>query len=123
MEVSSIIAIVLACFGLFGLASLTTQRRTREIGIRKVLGARTARIVWLLNKDFLKYVLTGFVIAVPIAWYVMHQWLQIFAYKIEMGPSYFLMGGGIGVLIALATVSWHSVQTALTNPADSIRNE
>jgi putative ABC transport system permease protein len=117
------IAILLACFGLFGLASLAAQRRTKEIGIRKVLGATITNIVQLLSKDFIKLVTIGFLIAVPIAWYAMNQWLADFAYKIEIGPGIFLLAGGLALLIALATVSWQSIRAALANPVDSLRSE
>jgi putative ABC transport system permease protein len=117
------IAVVIACLGLFGLATFATSRRTKEIGIRKVLGASEASIVRLLSKDFLKLVAIGFVIAVPIGWYAMHRWLQNFAYKINMSWWIFLLAGGIALVIALATVSWQSIRAALANPVDSLRNE
>lgn len=119
----SILAIVIACLGLFGLAAYTAERRTKEIGIRKVLGATVSNIVTLLSKDFLKLVLLGIVIAVPVAWYAMNRWLQDFAYRIEIGASIFLMAGGAAVVIALLTVSWQSVQAALANPVESLRSE
>jgi putative ABC transport system permease protein len=119
----SILAVIIACLGLFSLSSFTAQRRTKEIGIRKVLGASEASIVGLLSKDFLKLVAIGFVIAVPIGWYGMHRWLQNFAYKINMSWWIFLLAGGIALVIALATVSWQSVRAALANPVDSLRSE
>jgi putative ABC transport system permease protein len=123
MKIASAIAVSLACFGLFGLAMLTVRSRTKEIGIRKVLGASEVSIVRLLSKDFLKLVVIGFVIAVPIGWYAMHYWLQNFAYKITMSWWIFLLAGGIALIIALATVSWQSVRAALANPVDSLRSE
>jgi putative ABC transport system permease protein len=123
VDISALFAIGLACFGLFGLVSLAAQRRTKEIGIRKVLGATMTNIVGLLSKDFLKLVVLGFIIAVPIAWYAMNQWLADFAYKIEIGPGIFLLAGGLALLIALATVSWQSIRAALANPVDSLRSE
>jgi putative ABC transport system permease protein len=123
MKIASAIAVLLACFGLFGLAMLSVRRRTKEIGIRKVLGASEASIVSLLSKDFLKLVAIGFVIAVPIGWYAMHRWLQNFAYKITMSWWIFLLAGGIALIIALATVSWQSIKAALANPVDSLRQE
>lgn len=123
MQAASTTAILLACFGLFGLAALAAQRRTKEIGIRKVLGATIANIVGLLNKDFLKLVLLGFVIAVPVAWYVMHQWLADFAYRIKIGAGIFVLAGGAALLIALLTVSWQSIRAALANPVKSLRTE
>jgi putative ABC transport system permease protein len=119
----SILAVIIACLGLFSLSSYAAQRRTKEIGIRKVLGASEASIVRLLSKDFLKLVVIGFVIAVPIGWYAMHRWLQNFAYKINMSWWIFLLAGGIALVIALATVSWQSVRAALANPVDSLRQE
>ncbi len=119
----SIIAIVIACLGLLGLAAYSAERRTKEIGIRKVMGATVTNVVTLLSKDFLKLVALGFVIAVPIAWYVMNRWLQEFAYRIEIGPEIFAMAGGAALLIALATVSWQSVRAAVANPVDSLRSE
>ena len=116
MKLSSAMAIILACFGLFGLAALAAQRRTKEIGIRKVLGATITNIVGLLSKDFVTLVVIGFVIAVPIAYYTMNQWLADFAYI-------FLLAGATALVIALATVSWQSVRAALANPVDSLRSE
>ncbi len=117
------LAIFIACLGLMGLAAFAAERRTKEIGIRKVLGASEASIVRLLSKDFLKLVTIGFVIAVPIGWYAMHRWLQNFAYKITMSWWIFLLAGGIALIIALATVSWQSIRAALANPVDSLRSE
>ncbi|HEX6982445.1 MAG TPA: ABC transporter permease [Balneolaceae bacterium] len=116
-------ALLITSFGLFGLSMLATERRTKEIGIRKVMGATISNIVGLLSKDFLKLVLIGFVIAVPIAWYFMNQWLQDFAYRIEIGVGIFLLAGALALLIALATVSWQSIRAALANPVDSLRSE
>lgn len=117
------LAIFIACLGLFGLASFTAEQRTKEIGIRKVLGATVTNIVGLLSKDFLILVLLGFVIAAPIAWYAMNRWLADFANRIEIGPGIFLIAGGVAVFIALATVSWQSVKAALMNPVNSLRSE
>lgn len=117
------IAIIIAGLGLFGLAAFITTTRTKEIGIRKVMGATVVNIIVLLNKDFLKLVFIGFVIAVPIAWYSMNQWLQDFAYRIEIGRGIFAIAGGAALLIALTTVSWQSIKAALMNPADSLKNE
>jgi putative ABC transport system permease protein len=122
-NVFSVFSILIACLGLFGLAAFAAERRTKEIGIRKVLGATEVSIVRLLSKDFLKLVAIGFVIAVPIGWYGMHRWLQNFAYKANMSPWLFLLAGGIALIIALATVSWQSVRAALANPVDSLRQE
>jgi putative ABC transport system permease protein len=120
---ASFMAIALACFGLFGLAALSAQRRTKEIGIRKVLGATLTNIVTLLSKDFVKLVVSGFIIAVPIAWYAVNQWLSEFAYIIEIGPGIFIFAGATALMIALLTVSWQSVKAAVANPVDSLRSE
>lgn len=122
-NVFSVFSIIIACLGLFGLASFTAERRTKEIGIRKVLGATVSNIVVLLNEDFLKLVFIGSIIAVPIAWYFIHLWLQDFAYRIEIGIGTFLITGGLSMLIALITVSWQSIKAALANPVDSLKNE
>jgi len=117
------IAIFVACLGLYGLAAFAAERRIKEIGIRKVLGATMVNIITLLNKDFLKLVLVGFIIAVPVAWYAMNQWLADFAYRIEIGPGIFALAGIAALVIALLTVSWQSMRAALANPVNSLKNE
>ena len=122
-NVFTILAIVIACLGLFGLAAYIDETRTKEIGVPKILGASVTCIFPLLSKDFVKLVLPGFVIATPIAWYAMNRWLEDFAYRIEIGPGVFLLAGLAAVLIALATVSWQSVRAAVANPVNSLRSE
>lgn len=117
------IAIIIACFGLYGLAAFSAERRTKEIGVRKVLGATVSNIVSLLSKDFLKLVLLGFVLAVPVAWYLMNRWLQDFAYRVEIGVGIFAVAGFAATLIAFITVSWQSVRAAVANPVESLRSE
>jgi len=119
----SILGIVIACLGLLGLAAYTAERRTKEIGVRKVMGATVTNIITLLSKDFMKLVLLGFVIAVPVAWYSMHQWLTDFAYRIEIGAGVFIIAGGAAFLIALLTVSWQAARAAVANPVESLRTE
>ena len=119
----STLAILLACMGLFGLAAFTTAQRTKEIGIRKVLGAEVSSIILLIAKDFLKLTLIAVIIAAPIAWYFMHKWLQDFAYHINIQWWVFAGAGALSVLIAFVTVSLQSVKTALANPVDSLRSE
>jgi putative ABC transport system permease protein len=121
--ISAGMAIFIACLGLLGLVAFTAQQRTKEIGLRKVLGATVTNIVTLLSKDFLKLVTAGFLIAVPIAWYTMSQWLENFAYRIQIGAGIFVISGVVALLIALLTVSWQSVKAALANPVNSLRNE
>lgn len=119
----SVLAILIACLGLFGLATFAVDRRTKEIGIRKVLGATVIHIASQFSIEFLKPVLLGFVIAVPIAWMAINRWLQEFAYRIEIGAGLFAVAGLAAILIAVVTVSWHSMRAARLNPVDSLRSE
>jgi ABC-type antimicrobial peptide transport system permease subunit len=116
------LTIFISCLGLFGLASYMAETRTREIGIRKVLGASVAGIAGLMARDFVKLVLIAVVIASPIAWYAMTRWLDAFDYRIQLGAWIFLAAGGLAVTIALATVSYQSVRAALSNPVKSLRS-
>jgi putative ABC transport system permease protein len=117
------LAMLISCLGLWGLASFAAQQRTKEIGIRKVLGASVTGIAALLSKDFLKLVLIAIVIASPIAWYLMHKWLQDFAYRISIGWWVFALVGFVAVLIALLTVSFQAIKAAVANPVKSLRTE
>ncbi len=117
------VAILIACMGLFGLVAFSARQRIKEIGIRKVLGASVFSITQLLSKDFLKLVAVAFVIASPIAWYAMNKWLQDFAYRITISWWVFFMAGAVALFIALATVSFQSIKTAISNPIKSLRTE
>jgi putative ABC transport system permease protein len=117
------IAIFISCLGLLGLAAYTAQVRTREIGVRKVLGASVNGIVRLLAKDFIKLVLIAIAIATPLAWYFMYKWLQDFAYKISIGWSVFALAGGLAILIAFITISFQAIKAAVANPVNSLRSE
>ncbi|MDZ7304890.1 MAG: ABC transporter permease [candidate division KSB1 bacterium] len=119
----STLAIFIACLGLFGLASFTAEQRTKEIGIRKVLGASVASILFLLSKDFGKLVLLANFIAWPVAWYAMNRWLQNYAYRIEIGWWVFALAGGLALIIAFATVSTQAFKAALANPVQVLRYE
>ena len=119
----SLIGTFIAIIGLFGLTVLTTKRRIKEIGIRKVNGARISEVIMMLNKDFLKWVVIAFVIATPIAWYAMHKWLENFAYKTELSWWIFAVAGLLGLGIALLTVSWQSWKVATRNPVEALRYE
>jgi putative ABC transport system permease protein len=119
----AILAIFISCLGLLGLASYSTFQRTREIGIRKVMGASVSGIVHLLSKEFLTLLLVAFVIASPIAWWVMHNWLQDFSYRIGMSWWMFILSGTIAFVIALLTVSFQAVKAAVANPVNSLRTE
>ncbi len=119
----SVLAILISCLGLFGLASFVAEQRTKEIGIRKVLGASIGQLVTLLSRDFLRLVLISLVIATPIAWYATHQWLTDFAYKIDISWWIFALAGLLAIAIALATVSFQAIKAALANPVKSLRSE
>jgi putative ABC transport system permease protein len=119
----SILAIIISCLGLLGLASYSTMQRTREIGIRKVLGATVSNIVNLLSKDFLKLVIIAIVIASPIAWFAMHKWLQDFAYRIPISWWVFAVAAVAAALIAVLTVSFQAIKAAVSNPVISLRSE
>jgi putative ABC transport system permease protein len=122
-SVAAGLAILLACLGLFGLAAFTTVQRTKEIGIRRVLGADISSIVLLIGKNFLALVAIAILISVPLAWYAGNKWLQDFAFRIPVQAWVFVVTGIITILIALVTVSFHSVKSALINPVKSLRTE
>ena len=119
----SAIAIVIACMGLFGLAAFFSEKRTKEIGIRKVSGASITEMMTILNTKFIKWVFIAFLIATPIAFYSMHKWLQSFAYKTKLSWWIFCLAGIIALVIALITVSWQSWKAATKNPVDALRYE
>ena len=123
MSILAGLAIFIACLGLFGLATFTAQRRTKEIGIRKVVGASVFQITALLSKDFLKLVLISFIIAVPVAWIGMSKWLEDFAYRINISIWVFVVAGICAIAIALLTISFQSIKAALANPVKSLRSE
>lgn len=122
-NVFAIIAIFISCLGLFGLVAFTAEQRTKEIGIRKVMGASVLSIVTLFSTEFLKLVLVAFVLAIPVAWYAMHRWLDDFTYRIDLSWWIFGLAGGAALLIALLTVSVESIKSALANPVKSLRSE
>jgi putative ABC transport system permease protein len=119
----AILAVLVACLGLFGLASFTAEQRTKEIGIRKVLGASVPRIVALLTKEFSRWVLLANLIAWPIAYFAMNRWLQNFAYRISIGPWIFFLAAGLVFFVALFTVSYQALRSAAANPVDSLKYE
>ncbi len=113
----------IACLGLFGMASFTAEQRTKEIGIRKILGASVPNVVSLLSREFTKLVLISNIIAWPIAYFVMNWWLQSFAYRTKIGIWIFLGSAVLALVIAFVTVSYQSIKAALTNPADALHYE
>jgi putative ABC transport system permease protein len=119
----SVLAVFIACLGLFGLVSFSTEQRTKEIGIRKVLGATVPGIVMLLGKDFVKLVLLANIIAWSVAYYAMNSWLQDFAYRVNINLLVFLVTAVLSAFIALVTVSSQATKAAMTNPVKSLRYE
>jgi ABC-type antimicrobial peptide transport system permease subunit len=122
-RVFAALAIIISCLGLFGLAAYTAERRTKEIGIRKVLGASVSGITTLLSKDFMLLVVISCLIAFPVAWWAMHNWLQNYQYRIEISWWIFVTAGIAAMLISLLTISFQSIKAALANPVNSLRNE
>jgi len=121
--VFSILAIFIACLGLLGLVSFAAEQKTKEIGIRKVLGASVSKIVFLLTREFSKWVLLSNIIAWPLAWFAMHKWLENFAYRIDLTVWPFLLAGIAALIIALLTVSWQAIRAATADPVDALRYE
>jgi ABC-type antimicrobial peptide transport system permease subunit len=119
----AVIAIFISCLGLFGLASFTAEQRIKEIGVRKVLGASVLNLWQLLSKDFVKLVLIACVIAVPIAYYFMNEWLKDYQYKIQIGTGVFVVVILLSVVITLVTVSFQAIRAATANPTKSLRTE
>ena len=117
------LAILIACLGLFGLASFVTEQRTKEIGVRKVLGASVSSVVLLLSLEFTKLVGIGFIVAAPIAYFVMNRWLQDFSYRTELGIGVFVIAGVLALAIAWLTVSYQSIRAAVANPVNALRHE
>ncbi|HVZ95854.1 MAG TPA: ABC transporter permease [Chitinophagaceae bacterium] len=123
LNIFSILIILVACLGLFGLVTYTAEQRTKEIGIRKVLGASVSQVTQMLSKEFLKLVLIASVIAFPVAWWGMNKWLQSFAYRIHISWWIFVIAGSAALLIALITVSFQAIKAAMANPVKSLRTE
>jgi putative ABC transport system permease protein len=119
----SFLAILIACFGLLGLSAYNILQRTKEIGIRKVMGASVQNVLFILSKDFILLVGISFLLAVPVAWWIMHNWLQDFAYRINMPWWVFAIAGTIAALIAFITISFQAIKAAVANPVKSLRTE
>jgi putative ABC transport system permease protein len=117
------LTIFISCLGLFGLASYMAESRSKEIGIRKVLGASVAGITQMLTREFVSLVIIAILVAVPVAWWAMHKWLQDFTYRIHLGWITFAAAGIFAILIAILTVSFQSIRAAVANPVDSIKAE
>ena len=120
---TTLVSLVLSCLGLVGLTFFVMEQRTKEIGVRKVNGARVSEILTMLNRNFVKWVAISFVIATPIAWYAMDKWLESFAYKTSLSWWIFALAGLLALGIALLTVSWQSWKAATRNPVEALRYE
>jgi putative ABC transport system permease protein len=117
------LSILISCLGLFGLVAISVKKKTKEIGIRKVLGASETQITALLSRNFAVLILISFVLASPLTYYLLSNWLEGFAYRIGINPLLFFVGGFIAMAIALITISYHTVRSARANPVDSLRYE
>ena len=117
------LAIVISCLGLFGLAAFTAERRVKEIGIRKVLGASVTSLTSLLSKDFLQLVLVSCLVAFPVAWWIMHNWLQNYEFRIVISWWIFIIAGIMALLIASLTIGFQTIKAALANPVKNLRTE
>jgi putative ABC transport system permease protein len=115
--------IVVACLGLFGLASFTAEQRRKEIGIRKALGSTTSQILVLLSSEFAKLIAIAFILAVPISYLSLDAWLNDFAYRIDINWTTFIVAGLVSFIVAIATVGYQSVRAAISNPVEALRNE
>ena len=122
-SIFSLLAILIACIGLFGLATYSTLQRTKEISIRKVLGAMPGNIIMILSRDFLRLVIIASLIAFPVAWWAMHAWLQNFNYRTSISWWVFLLSGSMAVIIAMFTIGYQAVKASLANPIKSLKTE
>ena len=119
----TLLAMFISCLGLYGLSIFTAQKRTKEIGIRRVLGASMSQITVIMSKGFARPILISFVLSIPIAYLITSKWLAAYAYRIEIGPTPFIVAGAVAILLGLATISWQALRTALKNPVVSLRSE
>ncbi|OQP42513.1 hypothetical protein A4D02_13170 [Niastella koreensis] len=123
LTLGATISVLLSCMGLFGMVSLVIKRRTKEIGIRKVLGASVGSVLVLINKEFVKPIVIAFLLATPIAWWSTHIWLQNYSWRISIQWWMFVLTGVLTLLIAICTVSFQSIKIAIVNPVNSLKNE
>jgi putative ABC transport system permease protein len=123
MTFATVFAIIISCLGLFGLAGINAINRTKEIGIRKVMGAELSSIFFLLNKQYIWLSLIAYSLAIPFSWYSMNKWLSDFTFKIDMGWELFAVAILAGLIVAIATVSYHAIKAALINPAETLKYE
>ena len=119
----AILAKMISCLGLFGLAAYMAEQRNKEIGIRKVLGASVAQVWLLLSRDFIALVLLSCLIAIPLAYYFLSHWLETYSYRIKIGPGVFLLSSALAVVITLITISYQAIKAAIVNPVISLKSE
>jgi ABC-type antimicrobial peptide transport system permease subunit len=119
----SILAIIISCLGLYGLVSFMVLQKTKEVGVRKVLGASTSSIVFLFSKEFIMLIVVAFLIAAPMAWFGMNKWLENFVFRIKLGPGIFIAAVALTLLVAWITVGYKAIRAALMNPVKSLRTE
>jgi putative ABC transport system permease protein len=119
----AVLAVIIACLGLFGLTTYMAEQRTKEIGVRKVLGATVNNIVMMLSKDFLVLIVIATLVAFPFAWWAMNKWLEDFEYRVAVGWWIFAISGLLAILVALCTISFQAIKAALSNPVKSLRTE
>ena len=122
-SVATILTIFIALLGLLGLSSFIAEQRTKEIGIRKVLGATMPNIIKLLSKDFAILIIIAFVLSIPVAWYVLGLWLENFAFHVQIGAVAFILGGILSLLVGMLSISFHILKVATSNPVDAIKHE
>ena len=122
-QIYAILAIFVSCLGLYGLVSFMTVQKTKEVGIRKVLGASAGSIVYLFSKEFTLLVIVSFAIAAPLAWYMMSDWLETFVYRVDIGAGVFILAIFSSILIAWMTVGYKAIRAAMSNPVKSLRTE
>ena len=123
LTVFTSMAIFIGCLGLFGLATFMTNQRTKEIGVRKALGASVESIILLFSREYVRLILIGFLLSAPAVWFIMNEWLENFAYKISIGPMVFIAGLLVTLIIATVTVGYRSFKAAIVNPIKSLRYE
>lgn len=123
IQIFSMIAIFIGCLGLYGLVSFMVAQKTKEVGIRKVMGGGISHIVWLFGKEFVRLILIAFIIAAPIGWYLMRNWLQDFEFKINLDVWTFAMAIGCSLMIAVLTVGYQVIRAAMINPAMSLKSD
>jgi putative ABC transport system permease protein len=117
------LSIIIGCIGLYGLVSFMAAQRTKEVGIRKTLGASVESIIWLFSKEFIYMLLMAFVVAAPLAWLAMSHWLDTFAYRINLGASVFVFAIVISIVVVMLTVGYTAIKTAVMNPVKSLKSE